>query len=89
MRHPDVATKSGLMVGLGETDDEILEVMRDLRAHDVEMLTIGQYLQPLRRPPAGAALRASGHLQDVRDRGAEDGLQERRLRPDGALELLG
>jgi lipoic acid synthetase len=34
------------MVGLGETDDEILAVMRDLRAHDVDMLTIGQYLQP-------------------------------------------
>lgn len=45
-RHPHVPTKSGLMVGLGETDEEILEVMRDLRAHDVEMLTIGQYLQP-------------------------------------------
>ncbi|AUN96167.1 lipoyl synthase [Pseudazoarcus pumilus] len=45
-RHPDVPTKSGLMVGLGETDEEILEVLRDLRAHDVEMLTIGQYLQP-------------------------------------------
>jgi lipoic acid synthetase len=45
-RHPDVATKSGLMVGLGETDDEILAVMRDMRAHDVDMLTIGQYLQP-------------------------------------------
>jgi lipoic acid synthetase len=45
-RHPSVPTKSGLMVGLGETDDEILAVMRDLRAHDVEMLTIGQYLQP-------------------------------------------
>nr|AAG38602.1 lipoate synthetase [Burkholderia pseudomallei] len=44
--HPDVATKSGLMVGLGETTDEILQVMRDLRAHDVDMLTIGQYLQP-------------------------------------------
>lgn len=44
--HPDVPAKSGLMVGLGETDDEILEVLRDLRAHDVEMLTIGQYLQP-------------------------------------------
>lgn len=44
--HPDVPTKSGLMVGLGETDEEILEVMRDLRAHDVDMLTIGQYLQP-------------------------------------------
>jgi len=41
-----VPTKSGLMVGLGETDEEILEVMRDLRAHDVDMITIGQYLQP-------------------------------------------
>jgi lipoyl synthase len=44
--HPAVPTKSGLMVGLGETDEEILAVMRDLRAHDVDMLTIGQYLQP-------------------------------------------
>src|SRR5215471_9289503 len=43
---PSIPTKSGLMVGLGETDDEILAVMRDLRAHDVDMLTIGQYLQP-------------------------------------------
>ncbi len=45
-RYPGVSTKSGLMVGLGETDDEIFSVMRDLRAHDVEMLTIGQYLAP-------------------------------------------
>jgi lipoic acid synthetase len=44
--HPDVPTKSGLMLGLGETDEEILDVMRDLRAHNVDMLTIGQYLQP-------------------------------------------
>ncbi|HEX4798840.1 MAG TPA: lipoyl synthase [Burkholderiales bacterium] len=44
--HSDIPTKSGLMVGLGETDEEILEVMRDLRAHGVDMLTIGQYLQP-------------------------------------------
>jgi lipoic acid synthetase len=44
--HPRTPTKSGLMVGLGETDDEILEVMRALRAHGVDMLTIGQYLQP-------------------------------------------
>jgi lipoic acid synthetase len=44
--HPHVATKSGLMVGLGETEQEILGVMRDLRAHDVDMLTVGQYLQP-------------------------------------------
>jgi lipoyl synthase len=45
-RFPRVPTKSGLMVGLGETDEEIIAVMRDLRAHDVDMLTIGQYLQP-------------------------------------------
>jgi lipoic acid synthetase len=45
-RFPHLPTKSGLMVGLGETDDEILEVMRDLRAYRVDMLTIGQYLQP-------------------------------------------
>jgi lipoic acid synthetase len=44
--HTGVPTKSGLMVGLGETNEEIVEVMRDLRAHDVDMLTIGQYLQP-------------------------------------------
>ena len=46
MRFPHIPTKSGLMLGLGESDDEVLEVMRDLRAHDVDMLTIGQYLQP-------------------------------------------
>jgi lipoic acid synthetase len=45
-RLPHIPTKSGLMVGLGEEMDEILEVMHDLRAHDVDMLTIGQYLQP-------------------------------------------
>ncbi|MBN3563864.1 lipoyl synthase [Aliamphritea spongicola] len=45
---PEVRTKSGLMVGLGETKEEILEVLKDLRAHDVDMLTIGQYLQPSR-----------------------------------------
>ena len=47
-QNPDVRTKSGLMVGLGETNEEIIEVMKDLRAHNVDMLTIGQYLQPSR-----------------------------------------
>jgi lipoic acid synthetase len=45
-RNPGIPTKSGLMVGIGETDEEILAVMHDLRAHDVDMLTIGQYLAP-------------------------------------------
>lgn len=49
--YPHVQTKSGIMVGLGETDIEVLDVMRDLRSHDVSMLTIGQYLMP-----------SSGHL---------------------------
>jgi len=43
---PNVPTKSGIMVGLGETDEEILQVMRDMRAHHIDMLTIGQYLAP-------------------------------------------
>jgi lipoic acid synthetase len=43
---PQVPTKSGIMVGLGETDAEVEQVMRDLRAHDVDGITIGQYLQP-------------------------------------------
>jgi lipoic acid synthetase len=54
-RYPEVPTKSGLMVGLGESDDEILAVMRDLRAHGVDMLTVGQYLQP-----------SAGHLPVLR-----------------------
>jgi lipoic acid synthetase len=54
-RFPDIPTKSGLMLGLGETDEEILEVMLDLRDNDVEMLTIGQYLQP-----------STGHLPVMR-----------------------
>ncbi|MDP3423075.1 MAG: lipoyl synthase [Burkholderiaceae bacterium] len=45
-RFPDIPTKSGLMVGLGETDEEILQVMRDMREHGINMLTIGQYLAP-------------------------------------------
>jgi lipoyl synthase len=44
--HKSIPTKSGLMVGLGETNEEILDVMRDMRAHDIDMLTLGQYLQP-------------------------------------------
>ncbi|MDB6063251.1 MAG: lipoate synthase [Verrucomicrobiaceae bacterium] len=47
-RRPDVLTKSGLMLGLGETSDELIQVMRDMRAHNIDMITLGQYLQPSR-----------------------------------------
>jgi lipoic acid synthetase len=46
LRCPDVPTKSGIMAGLGETDDEIKQILQDMRHHDVDMLTLGQYLQP-------------------------------------------
>jgi lipoic acid synthetase len=46
--HPEVPTKSGLMLGLGETSEQVLAVMADLRAHGCDMLTLGQYLQPSR-----------------------------------------
>jgi lipoic acid synthetase len=46
--HPEVLTKSGIMLGLGERPEEIEQVLRDLRAHDCDMLTLGQYLQPSR-----------------------------------------
>lgn len=45
---PEIRTKSGLMVGCGETNEEIIEVMHDMRAHKIDMITIGQYLQPSR-----------------------------------------
>ncbi|MBM3513813.1 MAG: lipoyl synthase [Alphaproteobacteria bacterium] len=50
--HPDLFTKSGLMVGLGETKEEVIQVMDDMRAADVDFLTIGQYLQPTPRHAA-------------------------------------
>ncbi len=55
VRSPQIPTKSGLMLGLGETDNEIYEVLRNLRKNDVEMLTVGQYLQP-----------STGHLPVMR-----------------------
>lgn len=47
-RRPEVLTKSGLMLGLGETADELIQVMKDMRARDIDMITLGQYLQPSR-----------------------------------------
>lgn len=44
--HPDVPTKSGLMLGIGETQEQVIQVLKDLRAHQCDMLTVGQYLQP-------------------------------------------
>ncbi len=45
-QHPDIPTKSGIMLGLGETPEQVRQVLQDLRAHNVDMVTLGQYLQP-------------------------------------------
>jgi lipoate synthase len=81
---PDIPTKSGLMVGLGESDDEILAVMRDMRAHHIDMLTIGQYLQPT---AAHLPVLRYVHPTSLRcsSAGACDGLPARRRRRAGAL----
>ena len=85
--HPRIPTKSGLMVGLGETPEEILDVMRDLRAHHVDMLTIGQYLQPSKHHLPVARFAHPDEFRMYEQRGGGDGIRERRVRTDGALEL--
>ena len=65
---PTMFTKSGIMVGLGEERNEVLQVMDDLRAADVDFLTIGQYLQPTRKHHPVDALRDAGRVQGLRDR---------------------
>ena len=71
-RRPEVLTKSGLMLGLGETDDEVIEVMRDLRDHGVDMLTVGQYLQPRAGQSARAPLCDTGAFPTARAAQARD-----------------
>ena len=63
------------MVGLGETDEEILQVMRDMRAHDIDMLTIGQYLAPSSRHLPVRRYVHPDTFKMFEDRGLQDGLQ--------------
>ena len=72
-RFPDVPTKSGLMVGLGEEIAEIEQVMRDLRAHDVNMLTVGQYLQPSKHHLPVSRFVTPAEFDALRDLGFELG----------------
>jgi lipoic acid synthetase len=70
---PEAVTKSGLMVGLGETTDEVLDVMRALREVDVDILTIGQYLQPTREHIPIARYYTPEEFEMFRERGNEMG----------------
>lgn len=74
--HPDVPSKSGLMLGLGESLQEVEAVMRDMRAHEVEMLTLGQYLQPSRHHLPVARFVSPGEFEQLRELGESLGFSQ-------------
>ena len=73
--HPEILTKSGLMVGLGETPSEVEQLLRDLRASEVDVATIGQYLQPTRRNLPVAEYVTPAHFDAYRDFGLSIGFK--------------
>jgi lipoic acid synthetase len=73
LSHPEIPSKSGLMLGLGEKPEEITQVMRDLRAHGCDMLTLGQYLQPSRAHLPVARYVTPAEFETWRKRGAAMG----------------
>jgi len=74
-RAPSVMSKSGLMLGLGETKEEVMEVMRDLKAHNVDMVTLGQYLQPSRSHLAVSRFVHPDEFEELRAYGVELGFK--------------
>jgi lipoic acid synthetase len=68
-QQPAVPTKSGIMLGLGETRQEIIEVLKDMREHDVNMVTLGQYLQPSRYHLAVEKYWSPDEFDDLRSQG--------------------
>ena len=82
-----VHTKSSIMVGLGETREELSQTFRDLRDVDCDILTLGQYLRPTVGPPAHRALRPSRRVRRDEGGGPRPRLQARRVGPVGALLL--
>ena len=82
---PEVLTKSGIMVGLGETMDEVKAVMRDLRSWGVDILTIGQYLQPSRKHLPIERYYTPEEFAELKDFGMRDRLSVGGKRPAGAL----
>jgi lipoyl synthase len=75
-QHPGVPTKSGLMLGIGETRDELLAVLQDLRAHGCEMLTLGQYLQPSRHHLPVERYLDPEEFDELADRAREIGFRQ-------------
>ena len=84
---PGMVTKSGVMVGLGEATEELIEVFRDLGEREVDILTVGQYLRPSQRPSADCALLHARGVPVHERRSAPLGISARGVGPAGALEL--
>ena len=81
--YPETPTKTGFMLGVGEERDEVKELLTDLRAHDVEIVTIGQYLRPsLKHHPLGAS--DAGRVRGAQGVRPVAGIRSRRERPAGA-----
>ncbi|MDG2155368.1 MAG: lipoyl synthase, partial [Gammaproteobacteria bacterium] len=74
--HPEVLSKTSLMLGLGETRDEIVATMADLRSHNVDILTMGQYLQPTRHHLAVERYVNPSEFRDLRELGLAQGFME-------------
>ncbi len=72
---PGTPTKSGLMLGLGETIEEVLQVMRDLRASEVDILTLGQYLRPSQKHLPILRYLSTEEFDDLKRRGYEMGFR--------------
>ncbi len=75
-QHPKTTTKSGLMLGVGETQQQVLDVLSDLRAHDVDMLTLGQYLQPSKHHLAVEAYISPEQFEEYREIATQMGFSQ-------------
>ena len=82
---PSMFTKSGIMVGLGEERNEVMQLMDDLRSADVDFMTIGQYLQPIEEAPSGQEVRHAGRVQVLRDGRLHQGFPAGCVEPADAL----
>ena len=73
--NPRIYTKSAILLGLGETADEVVETMRDLRARDVDILTLGQYLQPTKKHVPVAEFVHPDHFREYEEQGTRLGFR--------------
>ena len=82
-----MVTKSGLMVGLGETEDELLDVFRNMRAHDIDVLTVGQYLRPSKKHAEVVRYYRPEEFVQLKQQAMEMGFAHVEAGPDGQVVI--